>query len=126
MASSAPAFGSGAGAWVAPEPSAAALRPARPRTRGVPGSGSLADPRLDLERRLAGLVRSQAPLRRALAAIAGRLVATRAWERLGFARLRDYSVKRLGLSAQEVPDLAHTGAVLPRGIDPCPPSPVLG
>ena len=70
------------------------------------------DPRLPLERRLAGLVRSQAPLRRALAALAGRLVATRAWERLGFARLRDYAVERVGLSARELQDLAHTDAAL--------------
>jgi len=70
------------------------------------------DPRLEVERRLAGLVRSQAPLRRAHAALAGRIVATRAWERLGFARLRDYAVERVGLSARELQDLAHTDAAL--------------
>ena len=66
----------------------------------------------DVESRLARLARSEAPLRRALAAIAGRLVATRAWERLGFARLRDYAVERLGLSARQVQDLAHVDAEL--------------
>ena len=43
----------------------------------------------DVETRLAELARSGAPLRRALAALAGRLVATRAWDRLGYVRLRD-------------------------------------
>ena len=38
---------------------------------------------------------------------AGRIVATRSWERLGFARLADYARERVGLSAREVYDLAH-------------------
>jgi len=61
----------------------------------------------DIETRLAELARSGAPLRRVLAALAGRLVATRAWDRLGYVRLRDYAVERLGLSARQVQDLAH-------------------
>jgi hypothetical protein len=51
-------------------------------------------------------------LRRAVAAVAGRLVERRCWERLGFARLRDYSVERLGLSAREVQDLARVDGAL--------------
>ena len=67
--------------------------------------------------RLVALARSHAPLRRALAAIAGRLVSIRAWERLGFARLSDYAVERAGLSARQVQDLARMDAAfaeLPR------------
>jgi hypothetical protein len=63
------------------------------------------------------LVRAHAPVRRAMAALAHRLVASRAWERLGFARLRDWAVERLGCSARSVHDLArvHDGlAGLPR------------
>jgi hypothetical protein len=45
--------------------------------------------RADPHSQLTGLVAARGPLRRALAAVAGRLVETRAWERLGFARLRD-------------------------------------
>jgi hypothetical protein len=39
-------------------------------------------------------------------------VATRAWERLGFARLADYARERAGLSARQVYDLAHVDAAL--------------
>jgi hypothetical protein len=63
------------------------------------------------------LVRSHAPVRRAMAALAHRLVARCAWERLGFARLRDYAVERLGYSARSIHDLAHVHdalAQLPR------------
>jgi len=66
------------------------------------------------ETRLARLARSGAPLRRVLAALAGRLVATRAWDRLGYVRLRDYAVERLGLSARQVQDLAHVDRELRR------------
>jgi hypothetical protein len=61
---------------------------------------------------LAGLVAARGPLRRALAAVAGRLVATRSWERLGFARLRDYAVERAGHSARSLQDLARVDAAL--------------
>jgi hypothetical protein len=67
------------------------------------------------EERLVALARSGAPLRRALAAVAGRLVAGRAWERLGFVRPRDYAVERAGLSARQLQDLAHVDAAL-RGL----------
>ena len=62
--------------------------------------------------RLVELARAQAPLRRTLAAIAGRLVATRAWERLGYARLRDYAVERAGISGRELQDLARVDRAL--------------
>lgn len=57
-------------------------------------------------------MRAGAPLRRALAAVAGRLVATRAWERLGFARLADYAAERAGVSAHQLQELAHMDAAL--------------
>ena len=53
----------------------------------------------DPDAQLVALLRSQAPLRRALAAIAGRLFTTRAWERLGYARSADYAAERAGCSA---------------------------
>jgi len=56
--------------------------------------------------------RTRAPLRFALARIAARLIATRAWERLGFARLADYARERTGLSARQLQDLAHTSVRL--------------
>ena len=68
----------------------------------------------DVEPRLIELARSGAPLRRALAALAGRLVATRAWDRLGYVRLRDYACERLGLSSRQVQDLAHVDRELRR------------
>jgi hypothetical protein len=68
--------------------------------------------RLELDAQLAAYVRARGPLRRALAAVAGRLVAARGWERLGFARLRDYAVERVGLSARSVQDLACVDARL--------------
>ena len=60
------------------------------------------------------LARSGAPLRRALAVLAGRLVAHDAWDRLGYVRLRDYAIERLGLSARQVQDLAHVDRELRR------------
>jgi hypothetical protein len=66
------------------------------------------------ESRAVALVRGAAPLRRAFAAVAGRLVAARAWERLGFARLADYARERTGLSARQVQDLAHVDGALAR------------
>lgn len=63
---------------------------------------------------LAVLVRTQAPLRRVLARIAGRFVEKKSWERLGFARLSDWARERAGLSARAVYDLAHVDAALAR------------
>ncbi len=73
-----------------------------------PRAGSVAA----LEARLLAQVRSGAPLRRALARIAGRLIGTRAWAALGFARPADYARERPGLSARELQDLAHLDAAL--------------
>jgi len=74
------------------------------------------DPRSDtveaLDARLVELVRSGAPLRRALARIAGAFVERRAWEPLGFVRLADYARERPGLSARELHELAHVDAAL--------------
>jgi hypothetical protein len=56
--------------------------------------------------------RRRGPLRLALARVAARIVATRSWERLGFARLADYARERAGLSARQIQDLAHTSARL--------------
>ena len=81
----------------------------------APGAARLVgQPRFDDEARAVALVRSQAPLRRDLARIAGRLVATRGWERLGFARPTDYARERLGLSARQLQELAHIDACLER------------
>jgi hypothetical protein len=49
-----------------------------------------------------------------LAALAGRLVPSRGWERLGFARAGDYARERLGLSARALQDLARVDAQLAR------------
>jgi hypothetical protein len=65
-----------------------------------------------LEADLARLAGAHAPMRWAMAKLARRLIVTRAWERLGFARLRDYAVERLGLSARSLYDLAHIDRAL--------------
>ncbi len=83
------------------------------------------DPRTDtvaaLDARLVALARSEAPLRRALARIAGAFVARThespqatipGWEPLGFVRLADYARERPGLSARELHELAHVDAAL--------------
>jgi hypothetical protein len=67
-----------------------------------------------LEARTAALARGGAPLRRALARIAARLVAARAWERLGFARLADYAGERAGMSARQIQELAAVDRALAR------------
>ncbi len=67
---------------------------------------------VDMESRLLQLAAAARPLRRALAALAARLVATRAYERLCYARLGDYARERAGLSARQLRDLAHGHAAL--------------
>ncbi len=62
-----------------------------------------------VDRRLEALCRERGPLRAVLARIARRLVVVRAWERIGYARLSDYAVERLGLSARSVHSLALVG-----------------
>ncbi len=66
----------------------------------------------ELEERLVRAARSSGPLRSALARVAARLVETRAWERLGYARLSDYAAERAGISARSLQDLALVGRVL--------------
>jgi hypothetical protein len=73
-------------------------------------AGALPEPCAEL----VALARARAPLRRALARVAGRFVAQKGWERLGFARLRDYAVERLGLSARSLQDLSRVDAALAR------------
>jgi len=79
------------------------------------GVGS--DPRVEgeprrVEDRLRELAGGGGFLRRAFAALAGRLVATRAYERLGYARLGDYARERLGVSARTLQDLARVDSQL--------------
>ncbi len=59
------------------------------------------------ERRLAALARAGGPLRRVVAALAGRLAQSRGWERLGYARVGDYARERLGLSGRSLYALAR-------------------
>ncbi len=67
---------------------------------------------LEPERRLIELAHSAGPLRRVVAALAGRLVAARSWERLGYARLGDYARERLGLSVRSLQEFAHVDRAL--------------
>jgi len=67
---------------------------------------------VDLDAEVCALASASGPLRRALARIAGRMVAARSWERLGFARLSDYAAERAGISARELRDLAHVDRAL--------------
>jgi hypothetical protein len=64
------------------------------------------------ESQLAALAAAVGPLRRILAAIAARLLATRAYERLCYARLGDYARERVGLSARQLQDLARVHGAL--------------
>ena len=63
--------------------------------------------RLNPEARLAQLTAASGPLRRTLAAVCSRLLDTQAFERLCYARLRDYARERAGVSARQLQDLAH-------------------
>lgn len=60
-----------------------------------------------VEDRLLALAHAGGPLRRLLAALAGRLTANRSWEPLGYARLSDYARERLGVSARWLQELAR-------------------
>jgi hypothetical protein len=64
------------------------------------------------ESQLAHLTASTGPLRHALAAIAARILDTRAYEPLCYARLGDYARERAGLSARQLQDLARTHRAL--------------
>ena len=64
---------------------------------------------IGVDRTLAALCRERGPLRAILAELAFVLLASRGWERLGHARLSDYAVERLGLSARWLRSFAHVG-----------------
>ena len=64
------------------------------------------------EDQLARLAAAGGPLRRLLAALAERLIATKAHERLCFARLADYARERPGLSARQLQELARVHRAL--------------
>lgn len=70
------------------------------------------DPTEPIEGRLAQLAGALGPLRRLLAAIAERLIATKAHERLCYARLSDYARERPGLSARQLQELARVHRAL--------------
>ena len=90
----------------------------RSRGRAIHEEGVLDDSRdlvrpahlCGLDRTLAALCRERGPLRAVLARLASRLVSVRAWERISYARLSDYAVECLGLSARSVQGLAEVGA----------------
>ena len=63
---------------------------------------------------LARLAAALGPLRRVLAAIAERLIATKAHERLCYSRLSDYARERPGLSARQLQELARVHRALAR------------
>jgi len=87
-----------------PAPERRTYQPSPARIRS-PASPCL-DP-ADLETRLVALARSGAPLRRALARLAGRMDRLRGWERIGCARSRDYATERLGISGRQLQELCH-------------------
>ena len=66
------------------------------------------------EVRLAQLAACAGPLRHVLAAIAARLIAARAHERLCYARLADYARERPGVSARQLQELARVHHALAR------------
>jgi len=79
------------------------------------GPGLSMGPGLSKERteeRLACLAASAGSLRRVLASIAARLLGTRAYERLCYARLVDYATERPGVSARQLQELARVHRVL--------------
>jgi hypothetical protein len=66
----------------------------------------------EIEDRLARLAGAVGALRRSLAAVAERLIASRAHERLCYARLADYARERLGLSGRQLQELARVHRAL--------------
>lgn len=70
------------------------------------------DPTASDEDRLAQLAGAVGPLRRVLAAVAARLIETKAYERLCYARLSDYARERAGLSARQLQELAKVHRAL--------------
>jgi hypothetical protein len=66
----------------------------------------------DVEDRCGELAKAAGPLRRVVAALAGRFQSLRGWERIGYARAGDYTRERLGVSARELSDLARVDTAL--------------
>jgi hypothetical protein len=104
----------GVRAWDVARPDLRILPPPPDLPPFVPAAGPTPPSDAEVELRLASLARARGPLRRALAAVAGRVVAACAHERLGFARLRDFAVERVGLSARSIQDLARVDGALAR------------
>jgi hypothetical protein len=92
-----------------PSIDARALAPAREAWDARAAGGEAFEP---TEERLARLASGVGPLRRVLAALAERLVATGGHARLGYARLGDYARERLGLSARQLQELARVHRAL--------------
>jgi hypothetical protein len=94
-------------------PPGRAAGPARPlRPAWDVTAAAVDDPSEPVEERLAGIAAAVGSLRRVLAAIAARLVATRAYERLCYARLADYARERPGISARQIQELARVHSAL--------------
>ena len=108
-----PSVCSSAASRVGPSASHSVAFSVAPRV-GAASRATPVSPACEADLQLAACVRAQAPLRRVLARIAGRLVATHAWEPLSFARLSDWARERAGLSARSVYDLASVDAALGR------------
>ncbi len=67
-----------------------------------------------IEDQLARLAAAVGSLRRVLAAIAARLIETKAHQRLCYARVNDYTRERLGLSSRQLQELARVHRALAR------------
>jgi hypothetical protein len=88
-------------------------RPLQPESQLAWGADAESDTLTeDPEDRLARLAGAVGPLRRVLAALAERLIATKAPERLCYARLGDYARERPGLSARQLQELARVHRAL--------------
>jgi hypothetical protein len=88
-------------------------RPPQAGPRLAWGADAASDePTEPTEERLAQLAAALGPLRRLLAAIAERLIATKAHERLCYARLADYARERPGLSVRQLQELARVHRAL--------------
>ncbi len=76
------------------------------------GWGDAPSPHACPERELARLAGASGALRRVQAAVAARLVETKAHDRLCYARLGDYARERLGTSARQLQELARVHRAL--------------
>ncbi len=65
-----------------------------------------------LDRELVDLARRDSAGRRVLGLLADRFLSLRGYERLGFARIGDYSTERLGWSARQLQDIARVSRLL--------------